>query len=561
MKTNSYTTLERPVLGLLVSACLALAPCAITAAEPEGDSHFLDLRRTPDAVAAITEAGSIDLQLRADGHWQGGDIEVLTVVKDDGLHVELSAPNAAVKKLHLRWKGAIDPAWKCLGDVWERGYGDLQWGALDGGRSMPWYFLASDGKMTNGYGVMTGPAALCSWKVDAGGISLWADVRCGGMGVKLGKRRLAACTVTCRPGKAGESPFAAAQALCRQMCPKPRLPSQPVYGFNDFYGFFGSNTAANFMRDSTAVIGLAANLKNRPIALIDAGWQVENGENSCSGPAVSWARTSSRFGSSLEELVKHIRALDARPGIWYRPLAAVPQQPPPWRLSRDTKFLDPSVPEVLKQVSADCAHFRSLGFKLIKHDFSTFDIAGRWGIQLDDNSLFSDGWAFADRSRTTAEVILDLYRAMRKGAGDDVLIIGCNTMSHLSAGLFELQRAGDDNGKEWSRTLADGVNCLAFRAPQNGTFYVVDADCMGITPGAGQPWEKNRQWLDLLARSGTSMFASLTTPDLGADQQQAIRAAFAIAAEPQPLGEPLDWMQTRTPARWRLMGKEVQFNW
>ena len=64
MKTHCYTTLERPGLGLLAAACLALAPCACTAAEPEGDSHFLDLRRLPDAAAATTETGSVDLQLR-----------------------------------------------------------------------------------------------------------------------------------------------------------------------------------------------------------------------------------------------------------------------------------------------------------------------------------------------------------------------------------------------------------------------------------------------------------------------------------------------------------------
>ncbi len=41
---------------------------------------------------------------------------------------------------------------------------------------MPWYFLAGNGTQTHGYGVMTGPAALCCWKADAEGISLWTDV-------------------------------------------------------------------------------------------------------------------------------------------------------------------------------------------------------------------------------------------------------------------------------------------------------------------------------------------------------------------------------------------------
>jgi alpha-galactosidase len=68
-------------------------------------------------------------------------------------------------------------------------------------------------------------------------------------------------------------------------------------------------------------------------------------------------------------------------------------------------------------------------------------------------SITSPGWNFNKRSKTTAEIILDLYRSMREAAGDNIYIIGCNTMSHLSAGIFELCRIGDDtSGKEWDRT-------------------------------------------------------------------------------------------------------------
>ena len=171
-----------------------------------------------------------------------------------------------------------------------------------------------------------------------------------------------------------------------------------------------------------------------------------------------------------------------------------------------------------------------------------------------------DGWTFAAGStHTTAEVINDLYRTIRDAAGDN-LVIGCNTVSHLSAGRFEICRIGDDtSGTEWARTRKMGVNTLAFRGAQHGAFYVADADCVGVTNAV--PWALNRQWLDLLSRSGTMLFVSLAPDALGADQRRDLKTALALAASPQPLGEPIDWMRNVYPSRWKLRGEERKYDW
>jgi alpha-galactosidase len=153
----------------------------------------------------------------------------------------------------------------------------------------------------------------------------------------------------------------------------------------------------------------------------------------------------------------------------------------------------------------------------------------------------------------------DLYGSIRTGAGAS-LVIGCNTVSHLSAGHFEICRVGDDtSGTEWARTRKMGVNTLAFRGVQHGAFYVADADCVGVTTEV--PWALNRQWLDLLARSGTMLFVSLAPDALGAQQRTDLREALAFAAVRQPLAEPLDWQRTVYPERWRAMGRERTFEW
>jgi alpha-galactosidase len=104
-----------------------------------------------------------------------------------------------------------------------------------------------------------------------------------------------------------------------------------------------------------------------------------------------------------------------------------------------------------------------------------------------------------------------------------------------------------------------GVNTLAFRGAQHGAFYAADADCVGVTNAI--PWEENRQWLDLLARSGTTLFVSLAPDAVGTNRQQNLRAALRVAARAEPLGEPVDWQHTTWPARWRLMGADHRYDW
>jgi alpha-galactosidase len=263
----------------------------------------------------------------------------------------------------------------------------------------------------------------------------------------------------------------------------------------------------------------------------------------------------------MPALAQHVCEAGARPGVWIRLLQAPADAPKSWRLGRDSRVLDPSVPAVRARVAADVARLRAWGYQMIKHDYSTFDLTGRWGFDMRD-SVCSDGWSFADRGKTTAEVILDHYHSIREAAGDSVLILGCNTVSHLSAGVFELNRTGDDTGgQEWSRLRKMGVNTLAYRAVQHGTFYAADPDCVALTKRGDIPWDKLNQWLTLASRSGMPLFLSVRPEDLDDAQVQAIRAALAVAARRPLLAEPLDWLDTEIPRRWRILGREASFDW
>jgi alpha-galactosidase len=337
------------------------------------------------------------------------------------------------------------------------------------------------------------------------------------------------------------------------MCDKPVLPAQPVYGINDWYFAYGKNSRQLTREVTSAMADLATDTKNRPFSVIDEGWATDD-----------FQRPNEKFGE-MTVVAAEIKKLGMRPGLWTRPLLARKNEDPrrllPVRSGEEgskERYLDPSLPENLERIGQTIALYRDWGFDLVKHDYSTYDLFGRWGFQMTEE-LTAPGWHCRDRSKTNAEMILDLYGTIRKAAGPMVLI-GCNTMSHLSAGVFELNRIGDDtSGKEWSRTVKMGVNTLGFRLPQHQTFYAADGDCVGLTTQI--PWAKNRQWLQLLAESSAPLFVSAQPEATGAGQKAFIRECFTKAARVQPLAEPLDWVTNPRPAKWRLNGRVVEFDW
>ena len=562
-RTSRRNVLFGTLLGGLTPALLQPAPSGDQGGSgtPTGPATA-KLLGAPDMVIAFAGKDRFVLARQGDA-WAGSGISVRFRTTEARAGAETAilvhAPKAALTRIHLRWQLALKPGLRYMGDHWERSYGDLAWRGLEPDRALPWYFLASDGARTLAAGVKTNPAAFCFWQIDGGGVSLWLDLRNGGSGVMLGDRELPAATVIAEQID-GVSAYAAAHALCRRMCESPRLPKQPVYGGNDWYYAYGHNSAEGIVRDSALIASLAGDQKNRPWFVVDDGWQRDTN----AGP---WREGNNRF-PDMVALAGNMGSAGVKPGIWTRPLFTMGDVPGSWRLDSPAirndesrqggATLDPTVPEVAAAIEADIQRLKSWGYDLIKHDFSTYDLLGRWGFAMGPQ-LTDDGWSFADRSKTTAEIIRAFYELLRKAAGD-TLLLGCNSVGHLGAGLFELQRIGDDtSGRDWNRTRKMGVNTLAFRAAQHGAFFAVDADCVGLTREVS--WALNRQWLDLVARSGTPLFVSAAPDAIGPEQRAALQAAFAEAAQGGSVAEPLDWMDTNQPQRWLLHAKTTEYNW
>ncbi|HEX4228330.1 MAG TPA: hypothetical protein VHZ07_06650 [Bryobacteraceae bacterium] len=531
--------------GALSLASIAQADAETNAPSAASSSGFLDLLRNPDYAAAYSSAQTLPLS-RSGTHWSAQGISVHAEPDPSGLPIRIAAPGFEPTRIHLRWNITIAGDPLLLGDAWERSYGELAWRSIVPERVMPWYFFAYAGGALHGYGVRTQAAALCFWQLDADGVSLWLDVSNGGSGVQLGDRELLAATVITRQGSPVEKPMEAATAFCRALCSHPRLPAAPLYGSNDWYYAYGKNSATQTLRDAALMAELSQDNRVRPFTVIDMGW-----------------KNGSPTFPDMPELARQIKANRVRPGLWIRPLEAPGDAAPNLVLpaarfgklserARELAF-DPTIPEALNLITEKVRTPAGWGYELIKHDFSTYDLLGKWGKDMGSDPVFS-GWHLNDRSRTNAEVILAFYRALRQAAGESVLLIGCNTIGHLGAGIFEAQRTGDDtSGREWERTRRMGVNTIAYRLPQNKTFFAMDPDCVGVTPEI--PWELNRQWLHLVSTSGAALFVSPDPAATGSPQREAIKQAFHVAASRDLTSVPENWFRDSTPESWVISRK------
>jgi len=507
----------------------------------------------PSAVfVQVGPSDTLTTAVRNGDLWSAAGVEVTW---SDGT-IGVSA--RAVSRVAIRWSDPLPAEALILGDAWERSYGDLQWRHQQPERLLPWYFLTHDPRtgQTTGAGVDVQPNAFCSWTVDADGFTLWLDLRNGGGPTQLNGRTLTAASVQ-RFEDAG-TPWLTLHAAVAAM--SSRLPARPepapVVGANNWYYAYGENFDEKaVLQDATTIVELADGHPVKPFSVVDDGWYP--GGNASGGP---WDAGTPGVFDDLAGTAGAIKAIGARPGLWFRPLRV--REPGRWGRAGvdDGRALDPSYPEVLELVRADLQRFKDWGFELVKHDFSTYDVFGRFGPAM-GSELTNRGWQFHDPTRTTAEIVLAFYREIRAAAAE-VVLIGCNTVGHLAAGLVDVQRTGDDtSGRDWERTRKMGVNTLAFRLPQHNRFFAVDADCVPCTPQT--PWELNQRFLDLVARSGTALFVSV---DPAARTEQSDRALsegirLALSGGDASGIEPADWLVNTAPNTWRSGGETIHYDW
>jgi alpha-galactosidase len=516
-------------------------------------NSFINLFRQPDDILVQTQDSGIRFE-EPEEH-MASPTKIEYIYSDKEARVIVHPCKVPLKRIKLRWNNRNFEIERVLNDCFDRCTNNLAWDCMKPDRELPWYFATYDGERTHCYGVKTGCNSLCFWQIDPYGVSLWLDIRNGGNGVEL-IEPLTAAIVTCREGEEGETAFTACQKFCKIMCDAPKMPKQPVFGVNNWYWAYGNITYESVMKETAYLAELASDAVCKPYMVIDDGWQPLRHNNSwgnyIGGP---WNGCNMGF-TDMEKTAYDIAEYGCIPGIWFRALLTAKRLPDEILLQRPAavmncgQVMDPSNPETLHEVFTDARRISDWGFKLIKHDFSTSDITG--GI------IASDGWNFYDRTKTTAQITKKFYETIQQGA-NDAIVIGCNTYSHLTAGIHEIHRSGGDtSGRLWEYTRRNGVNSF-MRLIQNGTFFNIDPDCAAFTERVSN--KLNIKFLELCAITGSTTLASITPGILNDEEKRKVRDIYKIASMKGNCAEPLDWLNTNCPSRFLYKGKEYIFDW
>ena len=478
---------------------------------------------------------------------------IVELKKNNGdVDVNITSSKSLISHLYLFYKIQCDSSFRVFGDAIERGYGEMGWEKPNNTHQMFWYFFLHDEtiKRLQCFGVKVQPRSIVSFKIMGNLLKVDINVQSGGGGVNLDGRTLTAASFVYEDVFYHDL-FTQCKSFIKKMMDGFETKKRPanVYGFNNWYYAYGNSSYEKIIEDTLLLEKLTIGLSNRPYMVIDDGWSV----NPCSGP---W-EANGKF-KDMKRLALEIKSHNVKPGIWFRPLKDLSGDLKAYRHPLNPELFDLSQPEVIERIKQDVRRFVDWGYELIKFDFVTVDVYLKYGFQMNE-SLCDQGWRFKDNHFTNAEMLLNLYKAIREAAPKAVLI-GCNAIPHLSAGIVELNRVGDDtSGIEWNRTLKYGVNSLAFRMMQNGIFYAIDGDCVGITGKID--WKQNKEWLRLLSWSGTPLFVSIDPLCCTEEIENDLKHAFQINGERNLTCIPTDWLENNLPTQWEIKGETKTFHW
>lgn len=512
---------------------------------------FLNIIRTPDDVKFQTENSPFRFEEK--GAINDTRAEVKFTIENNVLNITLYPNGDAVKYIRLRWNGDISKVISLLGDSFVRSQtDDVLWHSFLPHYQMPWYFYTNDGESLHGYGVKTGCNSFASWYADAYGITLILDVRNGNSGVVCDE--LLCAKVVCREGNSSENMYNAAHEFCKLMCDKPNLPSTAIYGLNNWYWAYGAIEEKVVLEEAEYLGKLTKGFKNRPFMTIDDGWQIAHAKGKYNGGP--WNLSNENF-ENMQKTADKIHNLDCKAGIWVRLLLTMSHVPQEAVYNSPYKpngiVLDPTHEFSKQKIAEDIKRLSDWGFDMIKHDFSFFDL---FGATISDNMPPH----FYDKTKTNAQIVREFYELVQSAAGD-TLIMGCNTVNHLAAGVHQIQRSGNDtSGRHFEFTRRFGVHSM-MRAPQNNAFFRTDPDCAAFTAKVSIPL--NLDFLEMAAITGSATFASVTPGILNSAEEKRLQEIFSIAdrIEPKDFATITDWTRTAVPSEFKYLDKDYIYNW
>ena len=371
------------------------------------------------------------------------------------------------------------------------------------------------------------------------GTEVWAEAVLGGAALEPGVRRTLHPVVV-RTGD--DTPTLLARwAADVGAAEGARTTASYQVGWCSWYHYFDGVTEAD-ITDNLAQAG------DWPFDVfqLDDGYQSQIGD---------WLVPNRKFPSGVDGVAAAIADAGFTPGIWLAPFIASPAsqlaaEHPEW-LAREAddptqpmigmfndiwggfqNQLDVTRPEVLDHLAGVARDLVDAGYRYLKLDF-TFSA-----------KLRGD---FADPTWTPAERVRAAYEAVRRGAGDDVFILGCGAPMGSLVGVVDGMRIGPDVGPHWG-TDALTEPLPGYRETQPSTrgawrstlgraflhrnLWLNDPDCLMLrTRQTRLTPEQARAWALAVGMSGGMALVSDDLALLGDGERALLDEVIALGRE------------------------------
>jgi alpha-galactosidase len=279
-------------------------------------------------------------------------------------------------------------------------------------------------------------------------------------------------------------------------------------GWSTWSAYFGAVTAADVVENVAEAQRLGLPFET---IQIDDGYQAEIGD---------WLETSRRFGS-LDTALDAVHRAGFRAGLWTAPFlvgerSRLAREHPDWlrpgisagfNWGQRLHALDVSNPEAASHLEGVYRALRERGIGFHKLDFLYAGALG--GVQAYREGL----------------------RLIRRGAGDDAVLLGCGAPLLPSIGLVDAMRVGPDVIGEGVAVEAAGPGLrkaaavTRARAWTNGRLWVADPDHLVVRPGIAE----RERWAAHVTAYGGLVFSSDRLADLDERGLALTREALAYS--------------------------------
>jgi len=297
---------------------------------------------------------------------------------------------------------------------------------------------------------------------------------------------------------------------------------------------------------------------------IDDGWQIGSRDFTTYNPRGS-------YSLGMKPTAEKIRDNGLVAGIWYIPFGWDPKckalaDHHDWFVKKPDgsiysvrwagSCLDMTHPEARKFLSGVVAQMsRDWNYKYIKID-------GLWSgmavkiLYPSLNYRWDDlGQAVLhDPGKTQVEAYRDGLKLVRRAAGDDVFILGCNIAQNCrtlggSFGLMDGMRIGPDIGAAWGGMVrcAQPTSHLYFLHTK---VWFNDPDCLMLRNPLSL--DQARVWGSVLALSGQLNVVSEWLPGLPPEKLDVVKRTMP---NHNGLGRPIDLFENNLPSMWHYRGR------